>query len=313
MCLIALALDQQRRFPLVIAANRDEFFDRPAARLAWWAPSPDAPAILAGRDLQAGGTWLGLNAAGRMAMLTNLRRPARPEAGAPSRGGIVPLWLRGELRADRFWAQIAQSDHNPFTLIAADFANGECWWGTLAEPAPRRLERGLYGLSNAALDTPRPKVERLKLAMRAALVRADSTKQLAQALFAALADRTPVADAALPQTGIAIERERELASAFIRSPELRYGTRCSTLVITERIHKRLVSQVFERTFSVSGGVALLRQASLRDWPPRYDTGEPSVAPLGPVHDAELDDAAEHAAPAAPRKRVRSLLKPAHPR
>ena len=282
MCLAAIAIDQSRRFPLVVAANRDEFLDRPAARLGWWSPSPGAGEILAGRDLHGGGTWLGLTAAGRMALLTNVRRPGARDDDAPSRGTIVPTWLRGDLDADRFWVRTALSGYNPFNLVAADFRRGECFWATSDAPAPRRLDRGLYGLSNAALDTPWPKVTALKEQVREALAGSDSAEDLSTRLFAALADRT-------------------VAPAFIRSADQRYGTRCSTLVITERVGKRLVTHVFERTFPVGGGLALLRHASLRDWPPKYSDRETVSSQSAPV--ADLADGA------APRRtRVRSLLR-----
>jgi hypothetical protein len=140
MCLVALAVDQDRRFPLVIAANRDEFHARPTSRLGWWTPGDGAPAILSGRDLSAGGTWLGLTAAGRLALVTNVRRPGVADPQAPSRGHIVPLWLRGDLSADRFWMRVALSGFNPFNLIAADFRRGEVFLGQrrIALPAPHR-------------------------------------------------------------------------------------------------------------------------------------------------------------------------------
>ena len=301
MCLAAIAIDQDRRFPLVVAANRDEYFDRPAARLGWWSPGRDAGEILAGRDLHGGGTWLGLTAAGRMALLTNVRRVGAPDDEAPSRGAIVPTWLRGDLDADRFWVRTALSGYNPFNLVAADFRRGECFWATSDEPAPRRLDRGLYGLSNAALDTPWPKVTALKAQVREALASAEGAQGLSTRLFAALADRTMAPDPSLPSTGIGLERERELSPAFIRSADQRYGTRCSTIVITERANKRLVTHVFERTFPAGGGLALLRHASLRDWPPKYserETVSSKTAPVADVADGE-----------APRRtRVRSLLR-----
>jgi uncharacterized protein with NRDE domain len=301
MCLVALAIDQHRRFPLVVAANRDEFYERATARLAWWAAEPGRPEILAGRDLQGGGTWLGLTAAGRMALVTNVRRPGSTHDDAPSRGAIVPLWLRGDLDADRFWVQVALSGYNPFNLIAADFRRGECFWATSDATSPRRLDRGLYGLSNAALDAPWPKVAMLKQRVREALDACDSAHALSTKLFAALADRTPAPDAALPSTGIPLDWERALSSAFIRAAERGYGTRSSTLVITERVNKRLVTHVYERTFPVTGGLALLRHSSLRDWPPKYSDAQPALSQAGPV--ADVDDAEP-----PKRTRVRSLLK-----
>ena len=307
MCLVALAIDQSRRFPLVIAANRDEFFERPAARLGWWSAEPNSAPVLGGRDLKDGGTWLGLTAAGRLALLTNIRRPGSVDPQAPSRGLIVPLWLRGDLSGDRFWMQVALSGYNPFNLIAADFRRGECYWISSEAAAPRRLDRGLYGLSNAALDTPWPKLVRLKEQMRDSLTEADSVQALSSRLFGALADRTVADDASLPSTGIPLERERQLSPAFIHVPELRYGTRCSTLVISERVGKRMVTHVLERTFPAGGGIALLRQSTLRDWPPKYGEDSRASAEDAPVSDA--DDMPASNAPTPKRTRVRSLLKP----
>jgi uncharacterized protein with NRDE domain len=304
MCLVALAIDQHRRFPLIVAGNRDEFFDRPAARLAWWTPDPGLPEILSGRDLHAGGAWLGLTASGRLALVTNIRRPGTADPAAPSRGSIVPLWLRGDLSADRFWMQVALSGHNPFNLIAADFRQGDCYWATSDEPAPRRLDRGLYGLSNAGLDTPWPKVEILKQRMREALVDADTVASLSSRLFAALADRAPADDDELPSTGVPLEWERQLSSAFVRSADQRYGTRCSTLVITERVNKRLVTHVFERTFPAAGGLALLRQSSLKDWPPKYSADGPTSSQTEAVSESEVGESEP-----VRRIRVRSLLRP----
>jgi uncharacterized protein with NRDE domain len=306
MCLIALALDQDRRFPLILAANRDEYFDRPTARLAWWAPDAGAPEILSGRDLHAGGTWLGLTAAGRLAFVTNIRRPQEHDANAVSRGSIVPLWLRGDLSADRFWMQVALSGHNPFNVVAADFRRGECYWATSDASAPRRLDRGLYGLSNAALDTPWPKVEAVKQRVREALVGVDSVSSLSTRLFAAMADRSVAPDESLPRTGVPIEWERQLSSAFVCSEDQNYGTRSTTLIITERVNKRLVTHVLERSFPAGGGLALLRQSSLKDWPPKYSEGETVAAQTEVVSEAEFGDTE----PLATRRtRVRSLLKP----
>lgn len=284
MCLVALAIDANRRFPLVVAANRDEYFDRPAARLAWWRPDTLSPEILGGRDTRSGGTWLGLTAEGRLAMLTNVRNPADVDAGAPSRGDIVPLWLRGDLSMDRFWMQVSLSGYNGFNLIAADLARGECFWGSNRARFPQRLERGVYGLSNAQLDTPWPKVERLKQQVRGCLRDAESAEDLSEALFQALGDRTEMADEFLPSTGVPIEWERWLSPAFIRTPDGRYGTRCSTVIITERVRRRLVTHVIERTFSNNRGpgVALLRKSTLKHWPPSARDLSDVTAPA-PLH------------------------------
>jgi uncharacterized protein with NRDE domain len=312
MCLVALAIDQSRRFPLVIAANRDEFFKRPAARLAWWIPESGGPAILGGRDLESGGTWLGLTAEGRLALLTNIRDPRRNEPGAPSRGRIVPEWLAGNERTDRFWMRSALAGYNGFNLVAFDFRRGECFWAANSGEYPVRLERGIHAVSNARLDTPWPKVQALKTRLGDAIDAADSVDVLSAQLFDALADRTEAPDEQLPETGVPLDWERRLSAAFIRTPDMAYGTRCSTLIITEKVQRHLVTHVLERTFS-AGGVALLRRSVLKNWPPRYSVDE--QVPFTPseqeaVSESELGSEISHEVqPAVKRTRVRSLLKP----
>ena len=335
MCLVALALDCSRQYPLVLVSNRDEFQDRPAARLAWWTPQPGQAEILAGRDLQAGGTWLGLSAAGRLALLTNIREPHRTQADAPSRGRIVPAWLAHDTSPDRFWARTSMSGHNGYNLIAADFSTGDCHWMTSARGTAQRLESGIFGLSNGLLDEPWPKVRRIKQALKEAVAQAGAPASdrhvapadaLATRLFAALADRRLADDAELPSTGVPLEWEQQLSAIFIRTPDGRYGTRCSTVVISERVGRGLVTHVWERTHPVGNGVALVRRATLKDWPPRYRT-EPRWVPvagtpgltaqeLHPVSDEPLAEGAgvELTASAAPtarivKPRVRSLLRP----
>jgi uncharacterized protein with NRDE domain len=314
MCLIALAIDQSRRFPLVVAANRDEFFARPAARLGWWTPAGGGPAILAGRDIEAGGTWLGLTAEGRLAMLTNVRNPQRQDPAAPSRGHIVPQWLSGSEPTDRFWMRTALLGYNGFNLIAADFKQGECFWASNLGAHPKRLERGTYGVSNASLDSPWPKTNALKQHLRQALSTADSLDALSAMLFAALASRHIADDADLPSTGIPLDLERQLSAAFIRAPERQYGTRCSTLVISERVGRGLVTHVMERSYTATGAVALLRQATLKGWPPRYsDEGEGAPVEQAAVSEShERSDEGPPETTAVRRTRVRSLLKPAAP-
>jgi len=308
MCLLTVAIDQSRRFPLVVAGNRDEFFNRPAARLAWWSPGDGLPDVLGGRDLEAGGTWLGLTAQGRLAMVTNVRAPTAPrDPKAPSRGEIVQRWLAGDASTDRFWMRTALSGYNGFNLIAADFQRGDCFYASNQRPNPERLERGLYGLSNGTLDSPWPKVEALKEATREALESCDTVDALAARLFDALADKTPAEDDELPSTGVSRDWEKVLSSAFIRTADGTYGTRCSTLVITERVNKRLVTHVLERTFSPTGGMALLRRSTVKDWPPRY-----TEAPPPEVSQQEVVlESTETQAPNHPvrRTRVRTLLKP----
>lgn len=287
MCIVALAIDCHPRFPLVIAANRDEFFDRPTARLAWWhADDPSGPGtpVLGGRDLKEGGTWLGLNPAGRLALVTNIRKPLPPDAQSPSRGHLVPLWLRAQGRG----APLPLSGYKPVNLLAADLSEGECWWASSMQASATRLGPGLHGLSNAELDTPWPKVQKLKQRVAGAFEgrAAESLEALVSELFAALSDRTPAADADLPRTGVSLEWERALSAIFIRSADGRYGTRSSTLVITERLQERRVTHVLERSFPSGPGLALLRHVTLDDWPAlRPSTREDDAGRMPPVQEA----------------------------
>lgn len=240
-------------------------------------------------------------------MVTNVRAPTAPrDPKAPSRGEIVQRWLAGDASTDRFWMRTALSGYNGFNLIAADFQRGDCFYASNQRPNPERLERGLYGLSNGTLDSPWPKVEALKEATREALESCDTVDALAARLFDALADKTPAEDDELPSTGVSREWEKVLSSAFIRTADGTYGTRCSTLVITERVNKRLVTHVLERTFSPTG-MALLRRSTVKDWPPRY-----TEAPPPEVSQQEVVlESTETQAPNHPvrRTRVRTLLKP----
>lgn len=312
MCLVALALDQSRRFPLVIASNRDEFFARPSARLAWWEARPGEPPILGGRDLSSGGTWLGLTAQGRLALVTNVRTGEPGDAAAPSRGRMVTDWLADREPIGSFWMRTALSGYNAFNLIAADFRLGECFWGS-GSSAPKPLKRGIHGLSNGGLDEPWPKVVSLKAQLAAAIDAAPSAEALAATLFAALGDRGAAPDAQLPGTGIPLELERQLSPAFILTPDHLYGTRCSTLVIAEKKGRRLVTHVYERSFNAGGSLALLRHSMLKNWPPRY-VGAAADTPSEPGEvsesdESDLDDDALRT-PVQRRTRVRSLLKPA---
>ena len=326
MCLVAFALDQHSRFPFVLAANRDEFFDRQAARLGWWQPDGDGPAILGGRDLSAGGTWLGLTAYGRLGLVTNIRNPEDNDPSAPSRGDIVPQWLKGDVDMATLWPRLAMSGYNGFNMIALDFAHAECFWINNRRLYPERLQKGIFGLSNAQLNTPWPKVQQLKAELKQALTGNPEVDQLADRLMDALANPEQADDAHLPRTGVPQDWERLLSSCFIRSPDGAYGTRCSTVLITERLHKRLVTHVFERTFTPTG-MALLRRVTLKNWPPRHTMAEADVARLqaslpevarpasekaDKVEEAfessEVHEQDNHVLPALKRSRARNLIK-----
>ena len=225
MCLILVAWRAHPDYPLVVAANRDEFFARPAAEAGWW---PDAPSVFAGRDLEAGGTWLGLGRDGRFAGLTNFRDPLRNRDGTPSRGALVADFLRGRESTAEALArlQFEGPRYNAFNLLVSDGDSLGIYES--ASGSARLLEPGLHALSNHLLDTPWPKVtagkSRLARALRAL---PDDTP-----LCELLRDDRPAPDAELPRTGVSLAWERMLSSAFIRAPG--YGTRCSTVVTRDR-------------------------------------------------------------------------------
>lgn len=258
MCLVALALAQHPRFPCVLASNRDEFFGRAAAPLAWWAPAPGAAPLLGGRDLSAGGTWLGVNAAGRLALVTNVREPGQAVTAALTRGALVPDWLQHTDAAadDAALRAMADVPRNGFNFLAADLRAGSgLWFSNRAGPA-RVLGAGLHGVSNAALDTPWPKLLLLKQRLADAMHAAMDADALCAAAFAALADAQPAADAQLPHTGVPLERERALSPAFIRIATAAgvYGTRCSTLVVVEQTATGRQVRMHERRYDSEGRV-----------------------------------------------------------
>ncbi|MBW8843786.1 MAG: NRDE family protein [Burkholderiales bacterium] len=267
MCLAAFALNAHPRFPLVIAANRDEFFARAAAPMAWWQAG--GIELLAGRDLSAGGTWFGLTRAGRLALLTNVREPARQNPNAPTRGTLVVDWLTSHDDATAFAGRLA-AGYNGFNLITADVASNTWHWISNRAAGPLPLAPGIHALSNAALDTPWPKTEGLRAELASALDTATSAGQLADRLFAALADSTPASDAALPDTGVGLERERLLSPRFVRVPgfpatggDAVYGTRCSTVLIQEAAGP---TRVIERSVSAEGRWADPVVHQLPRWP-----------------------------------------------
>jgi uncharacterized protein with NRDE domain len=221
MCLILIAWRVHADYPLVVAAKRDEFFARPTAPAAFWK---EAPQVLAGRDLEAGGTWMGVTRNGRFAALTNFREPSQNRKGVPSRGGLVTDFLTGDEAPHAYLERIAARGRlcNGYNLLVSD---GESlWWSSNIGGAARRLEPGVYGVSNHLLDTPWPKVGAGKTALATALDGLPDD----EALFALLQDDDIHPDAHLPQTGVPLDWERLLSSAFVKSPG--YGTRGSTVL-----------------------------------------------------------------------------------
>jgi uncharacterized protein with NRDE domain len=221
MCLILVVWRAHAEYPCVIAANRDEFHSRATAAAAWW---PTQPPILAGRDLEAGGTWLGVQPSGRFAALTNYRDPRLIRTGVPSRGRLVTDILESgdSVAASLEHLRREGPRYNPFNML---FSDGErLGIFESVRGSGRELGPGLYGLSNHLLDTPWPKVQLAKSRLAAALTDLGDE----DAVMRLLRDDRPAPDAELPQTGITLEWERMVSSAFVRARD--YGTRCSTLV-----------------------------------------------------------------------------------
>ncbi|MBI3283984.1 MAG: NRDE family protein [Burkholderiales bacterium] len=235
MCLIVFAWKLLPGTPLVVAGNRDEYYDRPAAPAIWWE---HAPQVYGGRDLKSGGSWMGLSSQGgagsqarKFAAITNIRAPSEKRADAPSRGALVANYLTGELSARAYIAAIRdQADaYNGFNLLVGD-GRELIWFSNRHADDPRNgqpLPPGIYGISNAALDTPWPKVVRTKAEFASLLCQ----RAPEEAYFEMLANTTPAPDCRLPDTGIPFDLERLLSAPCIVAPD--YGTRVSSLI---RLH-----------------------------------------------------------------------------
>jgi len=239
MCLILLAYRYHPEYPLVLAANRDEYYDRPTAPARFWE---DAPHLLAGRDLREGGTWLGVTRSGRFAAVTNYRDPGSVKSDAASRGRLVLDFLLEEGDPEDYLNRLTRTAnrYSGFNLILGD-SRALCWYSNHGGDS-RVLGPGLYGLSNHLLDTPWPKVAEGKKALSNLLSR---QRHLApEALFAILSDRTRPTDGELPDTGVGLEWERVLSPRFITSPV--YGTRSSTVLLVDARDR---VTFMERTFN----------------------------------------------------------------
>ncbi|WP_296266652.1 NRDE family protein [Pseudomonas sp. UBA6562] len=239
MCLIVFAWRPGHALPLIVAANRDEFYARPTQPLAAWR---DAPGVYAGRDLQAGGSWLGVGPGGRFAALTNIRDPDQPP-GLRSRGELVAGFLRGHDPVPNALARSAEQhrEYAGFNLLLGD--GQHLGYLNAQQAQPQLLEPGVYGLSNARLDTPWPKLTKARERLRAQLHAPDPAQ-----LLALLADARVASDGELPETGVGLDTERLLSSVFIASAH--YGTRASTVLIVDAQGNR---RMVERSFGPCGG------------------------------------------------------------
>jgi uncharacterized protein with NRDE domain len=249
MCLIFIALKKHPVYKLIVATNRDEFYQRKTAPASWW---PEDPEILGGRDLEAGGTWLGVNKNGRMSMVTNFRDPANIRADAPSRGYLVSDYLQSFVAPEEYAQKVAAVKHqyNGFNLIVGD-TNTLLYQSNYGDGIAV-LTEGIYGLSNHLLDTPWPKVVNGKTAFTEMISDQDlSPKQLLEFLH----DERVANDEQLPDTGVGLVRERALSAMFIKTNG--YGTRCSTVMLvdyndnisfTERVYDTETFKYLENNF-----------------------------------------------------------------
>jgi len=252
MCIAYLALSAHPDWPVFVAANRDEFHQRPTRAAAPW---PDRPDIVSGLDLQAGGTWMGVTQSARFALVTNYREPGVVREPSPdrSRGALVADFLAGTMTATEYLAALEPARYQGFNLIVSDGAV-TAYRSNRDVQGVRTLAPGRYVLSNHLLDTPWPKTERLLRLL--APYPGDDLRQSLPAVFAALADSRTASDEALPATGLPLALERLLSSIFIQSPD--YGTRASTVLAIGTDGRALLS---EQSFDAQG-VAVMRH----DWP-----------------------------------------------
>lgn len=239
MCLIALAYRTHPRWPLIVAANRDEFKDRPTERAHFW---PDAPEVFAGRDLRAGGTWMGITRRGRFAAITNYRDLRIDFPAGPSRGLLVREALEHgiDIRNTKAYAG--------FNLLYGTMDNLR--YHNNIEGRDEAVTPGIHGLSNAFLDTPWPKVVRAKQRLEALLDLPES--DLVKGLFALLADDAKAPDDLLPDTGLPLGSERAASSIFIAGEG--YGTRCSTVVLVDKL-----GNVYIEERGVEDGIAVVER------------------------------------------------------
>ena len=242
MCLLVIAWKNHPRYRLILAGNRDEFQDRPAAPLNWWQ---DDARILAPRDLKANGTWLGVARSGRFGVVTNFRDLQAPAEYSPSRGTLVPRFLTGATSPKEFLDDLrgAAPRYSGFNLLVGG-PRALYYFSNRGTPVPLSLKPGTYGVSNHLLDTPWPKLARTRARFNELLKQPDPA---VDALFGMLADRTRTADAELPHTGLPLEWERTVSSPFIVND--RYGTRCSTVLLVERNGRTVLH---ERRFDPEG-------------------------------------------------------------
>lgn len=247
MCLLAFGIDCHPRYRLVVAANRDENYVRPAAAAGFW---DDAPHILAGRDLEAGGTWLGVAGSSRLAALTNYYGPQEYAQGKPSRGQLISEFLTATVSREEYLRKLERNGdrYNGFSLVFGDHS-GLSYYSNRGE-AKELIPAGIHGLSNHLLNTPWPKVAAAKAGLQRIMADDDIDPEK---IFTMLSDRVQYPDHLLPDTGVGMARERALSPVFVSLKE--FGTRCSTVLLVDR-HGRLtfMERSYDDRQSITGTV-----------------------------------------------------------
>ncbi len=237
MCLIVFANNFHPDYKLIFAANRDEFYNRPTEAAHFWKYHSD---LLAGKDLQAGGTWMGITKSGRFAAITNYRDMRNIKENAPSRGNLTLDFLTSDISPEKYFNQINSElkNYNGFNLVIGDVDN--LFYFSNIKSELNKIEPGIHGLSNAFLDTPWPKVDKSKLKLEIAI----NGNQISEdRLMKILDDKSFAEDQKLPDTGVGKELEKVLSSVFIKTEK--YGTRCSTVLLVDKNNN---VKFVERTF-----------------------------------------------------------------
>ena len=245
MCLILFSYDTHPVYRLVLAANRDEYYNRPTSPLAF---QNDKPHILSGRDLKHNGMWLGINRTGRFAAITNFRNPGWQIANPPSRGFLVSNFIDADESAESYLEQVKSmgQKYNGFNILVGDKSN-LLFYSNIGNEI-QRIKPGLYGLSNKLLDTPWPKIEKGKACLEKVLEQKDKLNP--EDIFHILKDNSYPPDNALPDTGVGLDWERILSPIFITSQF--YGTRSSSIIFVERSGR---ITFLERTFVSENGIS----------------------------------------------------------
>lgn len=228
MCLIVFANKVHKNYKLIFAANRDEFYNRPAEQAGFWKDNPE---LLAGKDLKAGGTWMGITKSGRFAAITNYRDMKNIKDNAPSRGKITLDYLCSDISAQEYFLSIKDSlkYYNGFNLILGSIDN--LFYLSSIAGEIKEITPGIHALSNAFLDTPWFKVENSKLKLKDAI---NNNQISEESLMQILDDKNFAEIENLPDTGIGKDLEKVLSSIFIKTEN--YGTRCSTILLVDNLN-----------------------------------------------------------------------------